>query len=114
MAGRAGSGMNIYHIQNSSISISNTTFFNNTGSFSFLEKQFALPFYEILCMRSNRLNYFTLFKDNPNCKDEISALGSHCFQDEPYKGKKIPVNHKNEPFNAHPHADNSPDAILKQ
>ena len=44
-----------------------------------------LPFYEILTLRKNKLNYIdVLEKNNENCTDELSSIGWDCYQVEPY------------------------------
>jgi hypothetical protein len=59
MAGIASSAVNLNQIQLSKVLVSNSTFINNTGAFSFLEKAYHLPFYEFLTMKTNLLNFIS-------------------------------------------------------
>ena len=60
--------MNIFHVSFSDITISKCTFLNNTGSYSMFEEIHNLPFYEILTLRKNKLNYIdVLEKNNETC-----------------------------------------------
>jgi hypothetical protein len=65
LAGNGPSAISIKSVQKSFIQ--NSSFVNNTGAFSFLEKEYALPFYEILTMRSNHLNFISLVGSKDKC-----------------------------------------------
>ena len=78
-SGQKGSAINLKDIQSSSIELRSNIFSNNTGSFSFLEREHKLPFYEILAMRQQSLNYFA-HMSHAACADEIASIGrSDCF-----------------------------------
>jgi hypothetical protein len=56
---------------------------NNTGAYSFLERIYGTPFYEVLTLRTRLINYLKII-DRPYCGDEIMSIGWPCFQHEPY------------------------------
>jgi len=83
-SGQKGSAINLKDIQSSTIELRSNIFYNNTGSFSFLEREHMLPFYEILAMQQHSLNYFAHRAQNKTiyaaCADEIASIGRpDCF-----------------------------------
>jgi hypothetical protein len=78
-SGQKGSAVNLKDIQSSTIELRSNIFNNNTGSFSFLEREHMLPFYEILAMRTQSLNYFA-HTSLSTCANEIASIGRpDCF-----------------------------------
>jgi hypothetical protein len=78
-SGQRGSAINLKDIQSSKVHLRNNIFKNNTGSFSFLEREHLLPFFEILAMKQHFLNYFTHVA-HTTCADEIVSVGRpDCF-----------------------------------
>ena len=73
-SGQKGSAVNLQDIQSSTIELRSNIFYNNTGSFSFFEREHMLPFYEILAMRTQSLNYFAHVSEAA-CADEIASIG---------------------------------------
>ena len=75
-SGQKGSAINIVEVETSKIIISSTVFMNNTGSYSLYEKMYALPFYEVLSLRKNRMNFIdVLGKNDAHCMDELASIG---------------------------------------
>ena len=56
-AGIAAAAINLYQFSLTDTVIENSTFLNNSGSFTFLEEEYELPFYNVLTMRTNFLNF---------------------------------------------------------
>jgi len=83
LAGNGPAAIDINSVRKSRIE--NNSFLNNTGAFSFLEEEYGLPFYEVLSMRSNHLNYIWLNGTKEKCGDEIKMIGNkNCYLKEPY------------------------------
>ena len=71
-SGQGSSCLDFHQVPQSEVILSNLTFFNNTGSFSFLEEEKGLPFYQLLTMRKYKLNFISHVG---NCTNEINYIG---------------------------------------
>ena len=63
------------------MTISNSSFLNNTGSYSVFEEEHNLPFFDLLTLRRFKLNYIDI-SNNSECTNEFAFTKTNCYFDE--------------------------------